>query len=512
MSFLYPNFLWLLIPLLILLMQKSRDITIKTHTIILILLIITLSSPVIEGGKEFSSIKSRDIIIALDISYSMSATDISPSRYEFAKQTINHFLDINPTDNIMLVGFTTNPLILSPPTTDHELIKMALDSLNPKYILTKGTSLERLFDKLIAINSQNKTLILITDGGEEGDIISLSSKLKSSNISLVILALGSIQGTTIITPDGSFLKDNRDNLIISRINPILKPLASFVSGEYLLASSSAQNTAQNINKSISLNATKEIKKEKRHDRQLYQIPLFIALILFLILHTRFIKYLFIFYSLLGVNTHASFWDIYHLHSGYSSYIDRDFKSSSKIFMQIEDISLQSQIALANSFYKTENYKKSIEIYKSIKSTSPKTKQLLYYNIANSYAMLELYKEAKRYYIYSLQLGEDNDTKHNLNLIIFKEEKQKLKGISKPQSQSDANAPKKSKEDKDENKNKPKEESQSDSNSGGGKNKNQSKPQKTKLTIDTKPKKPKHPLSSKVYDLINKGYINETKPW
>ncbi len=469
-----------------------------------------LSSPVIEGGKELLSIQSRDIVIAVDISYSMMARDINPSRYEFARETIDSFLDINPTDNIMLIGFTTNPLILSPPTTDHELIKMALSSLNPKYILTKGTSLERLFDKLISINSQNKTLILITDGGEERDITKLSSQLSSSNISLVILALGSIQGTTITTSDGSFLKDKRDNLIISRINPILKPLASSIGGEYLLASSSPQDTAQKINKSLTLNATKEIQKERYYHTQLYQIPLLIALILFLILHTRFIKYLLIVYALLGVHTYASFLDIYHLQDGYSSYSNRDFNSSKRDFKEIEDISLQSQVALANSYYKIGDYKKSIEIYKSIKSSSPKTKKSLYYNIANAYVMMESYKEAKRYYIYSLQLGEDNDTKYNLNLIIFKKEIQKLSGISKPQSQSNSNAPKKSKEDKDKSNNKPKEESQSDSNSGGGKTKNKSKTKE--IQKNKKPQNPKHPLSSKVYDLINRGYINETKPW
>jgi len=509
LSFLYPYFLWLLIPLFILLWHKIRDITTATHILILLLLVVAISSPILEGRLESSIIKSRDIIIALDISYSMSATDIAPSRYEFAKETIKHFLDINPTDNIMLLGFTTNPLILSPPTTDHELIAVALDSLNPKYILTKGTSLERLIKKLISIDSQNKTLILITDGGEESDIASLSSLLRSADISITILALGTKYGTTISNTDGSLLKDKSDNLIISRINPILKPLASSIGGDYIEASSPPKDTAQYIDSSLNINATKEIAKEKYHHTQLYQIPLLLALILFLMLHTRFIKYLFVVYALLGVNLHASFLDFYHLQQGYSSYKESDFNSSIIYLQNIENISLQSQIALANSLYKKREYQKSIEIYKSIKSTSIKTKKLLYYNIANAYVMIGSYKEAKKYYIYSLQLGEDNDTKHNLKLILFKKEKPKISGISKPQSKSDANAPQKNKEsDKEGDK-----ESQSDSNGGGGDSKNQSKPQKKAVTpIPTKAKKPKHPLGSKVYDLINRGYINETKPW
>jgi len=226
MTLLYPDFLWLCIPLLLLLWKRVNKIQHLIHIIILMLLTLSLARPVQDEALQEARIQAKDIIIALDVSYSMRATDLTPTRYDFAKETIRALLDQNPSDNIMLIAFTTNPLLLSPPTTDHTLIKMALESLNPDFILTKGTSMERLFKKLSSLHLGHKNLILITDGGEETKIASLSNLLINSDISLTILALGSKKGSTIAHKNGSLLKDKQGNLVISRINPILETLSS----------------------------------------------------------------------------------------------------------------------------------------------------------------------------------------------------------------------------------------------------------------------------------------------
>jgi len=164
MTLLYPSFLWLLIPLALLLWKSLNKLQHLIHIVILILLVLTLARPVQEHTLQAANIKAKDIIIALDLSYSMRAKDLTPTRYGFAKETINALLKKNPSDNIMLIAFTTNPLLLSPPTTDHTLINIALQSLNPNFILTKGTSLEKLFKRLSTMSLGHKNLILMTDG------------------------------------------------------------------------------------------------------------------------------------------------------------------------------------------------------------------------------------------------------------------------------------------------------------------------------------------------------------
>lgn len=206
---------------------------------------------------------------------------------------------------------------------------------------------------------------------------------------------------------------------------------------------------------------------------------------------------------------ASFIDEYHLTQAYKSYQKQDFNQSTQHLKKIQTPSLQSQIASANSYYKKGNYKQAISIYKSIRSTSVKTKQQLYYNIANAYAQLEAYDKAKIYYTKTLQLGEESDARYNLNLVaLLSDKKDASLGIAHPKSQSSDSSKSESQEnDKEE----AREEDQPSSGSGGGGESSSEKNQeKAKLTSDENTEQ--QPLGSKVYELINKGYIRETHPW
>jgi Ca-activated chloride channel family protein len=441
----------------------------------------------------------------------MKAKDILPNRYDFAKETLSSFLKSNPKDNIMLIAFTTNPLLLSPLTTDHALIEIALKSLNPEYILTKGTSLKKLFKKIASMQHEQKNLLLITDGGEEHDLTALTEQLKEENIKLTVLALGSTQGTTIEKPNGTLLKDKEGNLVISRINPLLKKLVSNTGGTYLNASNTPTTTAKHLQNAFEKQAQKNnlITKKQYRYNEFYQFPLLLALLLFLMLHTRAIKYLIILFSLLGMQVQASMLDGYYLDQAYESYYKKDLNKTKELLLQLETSSLQSQFALANTYYRLHDYKKAILLYRTIRSTSPKVKQKLYYNLANSYTKLKEYDKAKLYYTKALQLGEESDALHNLALIaLLQKSKETQLGITHPKSQSSASSTNDDTQSKEE---QSKEESQTSSGSGaGGESKAGNKKEKKKRILDRQQES--QPLSSKVYELINKGYIRETQPW
>ena len=511
MTLLYPSFLWLMIPLTLLLWKGRLQFTQSIHLIVLILIVLALSRPVEEQALQEASIKAKDILIALDVSYSMKATDIKPTRYDFAKETIALLLEENPGDNVMLIAFTTNPLLLSPPTTDHRLINIALESLNPEFILTKGTSLEKLFQLLAKMNKGHKNLILMTDGGEEDNVEKLTKLVYEADVSLTVLALGTTQGTTIQSSKGNLLKDDEGNLVISRINPLLADLVSSVSGTYIEPSSSSTATATEISKALQNNANEaqRVQKMQRHYLERYQIPLALAALLFLMVHTRAIKYLFLLFALLGFQTHASVMDNYTLSLAYKSYQKGDFNITLTQIKQIKVRSLQSQMTLGHTYYRQGAFKKAIQTYKSIRSTSALIKQQLYYNIANSYAMLEAYDKAKIYYTKTLQLGEDEDALHNLSLIALLSDKKSAElGIAHPKSQSSNSSKSESQDSK---KDETRSEDQPSSGSGGGGESKSSKDQKeSKLLYDGKQEQ--QPLSSKVYELINKGYIHEKQPW
>lgn len=504
MIFLNAYILWLLIPLIIFLIYHHKNIIETTHIIILILLTISLSRPIFNKEVKSQEIEAKDIIIALDLSFSMNATDIFPNRYDYSKEVIKYIIQNSISDNIMLIGFTTNPLLLSPPTTDHQLIERALNSINRDYILTRGTSLNKLFNKVADISIINKNLILITDGGEENNFESLYTIITNNKINLTTLGLGTKVGTTLKKSDGSLLKDYQGNLVISRVNPILKEL----SDNYLTPVSTPKDVANKILNIINKNyEVQKILKRQSSFIELYQIPLFLATILFLIIHTRAIKYLIILISLFSTQLNASILDNIYLSLAYKSYSKHDFNSSITYLKSINNISLESQLALANSYYKNVRFKRALDIYKSIKTKDKNIKQQIYYNMANCYTQLKKYNRAKELYIKSLWLGEDNDSLHNLSLVIMrKTEIDALSKLLKPLSKKSSSSDGESSDDESSNS----ENSSSGSGSGSKKSKNNKEDEK-KILIESKESE-KQPISSKVYDLINKGYINEKQPW
>ena len=510
MILLYPTLLWLLIPLILFFFKSSKKVVVRSHIIILMFILLSLTRPVTEKALQEANIQTKDIIIAVDLSYSMRASDIPPTRYTFAKKTINALLKKNSTDNIMLMAFTSNPLLLSPPTTDHALINIALENLNPEFILTKGTSLKKLFKKLVLMHQENKTLILITDGGEEHNAASLSEICHQSGISLITVALGSAHGITVATKTGHLLKDKQGNLVISRLNPMLKELTSAMAGTYIQAKATPQQTAEAISKALQTQTQMQPSQKMQHRyKELYHIPLLFALIFFLLLHTRGIQYLLIIFTLLGVEVQADIFDNYHLYQAYTAYKQKEYHTSYLALKQIKTPTLQSQITLANVYYKQGAYKKALKIYRTLQSRSELVKQQIYYNSANAYAHLGLYSKAKKYYTKVLQLGEDKAAKENLKLVTFLADKKSPNlGKSHPQSQNtDTSKSLSQEEDKDKNQ---KEEQKSSGSGSGGEKQNKEDGKKNQLLID-KHSSP-HPLGSKVYELINKGYIRETHPW
>jgi Ca-activated chloride channel family protein len=512
----YSSFLWLFVPLTLLWFTQNRATVVNyVHLVILLLITLALSRPVLNGGLQKSFIEAQDVVVALDVSYSMRAEDISPSRYIFAKKTIESFLKLNVKDNIMLIAFTSNPLLLSPPTTDHQLVSTALKSLQIEYILTKGTSLEKLFSKLQMLQRRERTLILVTDGGEGEDVQKLAKQLKQADIKLITLALGSKKGTTVKKPDGTLLKDAQNSLVVTRVHPMLKELNSLVDGEYLEALDTPNATAKAVQSSLESlnNKTKTISKEQQTYTELYQVPLFLAFVLFLMLHTRAVKYLVVLFMFFGISLEASVLDVFYLNSAYSSYHKEDYNATKRALKELEDESLESRVLLANTYYRQREYKKAIGLYHSIQSTSTKVKQELYYNSANAYAMLGKYDKAEAYYVKALQLGEDEDALSNLKLVALLTNRLNAKlGIANPKSQSSSSskseAPK-SKEDTKQNR----DENQASSGSGmGGESKKEKHSSKEKQRLILDENEEKQPLSSKVYELINKGYIREKQPW
>lgn len=515
MTLLNPWVLFGLVPLYFI-YKKHISIEAKRQIHLLYLalffMIVAASRPALTHNVVNQKFNAENYIVALDASYSMQANDLKPSRYTLAKKAIKKLLKLHPKDRFTLFAFTSNALLISPPTTDTTLGIQALDSLNPNYILTKSTSLLHLFKTVSKISQQKKKLIIFSDGGDEHDLGRLVSLLKKNNITPYMVATATHKGA-VLKKDGKYIKDTHAVLVVSRINPMLKDLVNASNGKYY------ELTSLNIINKLSDDLREDTDKKDRiikvqSYQELFTIPLVIALFLYFIAVTKIHQlYIFLPLILLPYKANAALLDFYHLTNANKNFKQKQYHQSALDFSKIEP-SVVSYYNIATAYYKAGEYKNALRYFTQIKTAHKNIKQAILYDIANCAVHLKKYDAAKDYYIRALALGEDKDALYNLRLL----QKQKLKtskNIAKKESHKQSHKQKqktKQKEKKSQSKSKGASSSnrksiQSTNGQGGNKKK-----QKTVSLIKQKNKQNKYKMAYKAYEIINKGYANEKEPW
>ncbi len=440
--------------------------------------ILALSGPCIKEAKDDLTLAGKEVILALDVSRSMQATDIYPSRLKRAKSIIKEILTQNPHDRFSLFVFTSKPLILAPSTQDHALILSALDALNEANILSHSTNLKALLEKIASLKSTEKNLILLSDGGEERDLKSLLAIANDATIHISPIALATTQGTPLKDQYGKNLKDEHNHLIISRLNPLLKPLAKESGGRFISADSSDFSLSF-------ITKNSQSKRVKKTTIELFWVPLLLCLLLFLFHYIQIPTKFLLLIPFLTTTAESSLLDWYYINQAQNAYHDKHYKKAAKAYEKIEHKTIQSQLNLANSFYHAKFYTHARDIYASIKTDKAKFKKRQLFGLANCEVKLKHFSTARGYYQEALAFGRDEAILHNLALIAHKKDK---KDDKIPQTKDTKKVKIKSK--------------------SSGKSGKNSKKQAQNGALNSH----SHPLGYKAYELINKGYIDEKKPW
>jgi len=195
--------------------------------------------------------KGVDVVIALDVSKSMLATDIQPDRLTRAKQLIMRMMDKMQNDRVALIVFAGRAYLQVPLTVDYGTMKMMLANVNPGMLPTQGTVFSEAIDMSMQSFSQKerkyKSLIIISDG-EDHDEHALEKVREAADQGVVVhtVGIGSPNGTTLYDPETKAVKlDENGNQVISKLNEDeLKNIAAAGHGTYQLL----QNTDEVANK------------------------------------------------------------------------------------------------------------------------------------------------------------------------------------------------------------------------------------------------------------------------
>lgn len=192
--------------------------------------------------EEPSFDQSREIIIALDLSRSMLADDIRPSRLERAKLLVSSLLERLDGERVGLVVFSGTAFLQSPLSADYEILREFLPDLNTRFLPEGGTDYTALLKTTLtafsAADSADRYLIILSDGEATDDAWKpLAAELKTKSIRVIGLGIGTNAGAMIPDGTGAFVKDDRGAVVLSKLeSSTLQQLATDTNGVYADAS------------------------------------------------------------------------------------------------------------------------------------------------------------------------------------------------------------------------------------------------------------------------------------
>ncbi len=198
------------------------------------LVIVALARPQIDNGEIKVKSSFINVIVGIDMSKSMFANDIYPTRFEFAKQKFLTSLEYFKNAKVALMGFSSQTFLISPLTQDFNSLKFLTKNMRPEYLSLAGT------DFLATLSSANemfteqkkKIVLLFTDGGDQKSFEREIAYAKEHNIVVYIYNIGTTKGGVIKEKNG-VLKDKEGNIVVVKRADNIKELALKTGGAYM---------------------------------------------------------------------------------------------------------------------------------------------------------------------------------------------------------------------------------------------------------------------------------------
>lgn len=215
-------------------------------SLISVLSIIALAGPTWERIEQPSFRTDQSLVIALDLSRSMNAQDITPSRLTRAKLKILDILERRQGAQVALIVYSANAFTVTPLTSDTDTIIALINSIDTSIMPSRGSYPALAIDKGLQLLNQasvsNGEIILVTDGGITSDSFSSAQKLRDEGYRLSALGIGSMNGAPIPKETGGFITDNTGQITISRLEvDDLKDLVEIGGGNYTSITSNDQD-------------------------------------------------------------------------------------------------------------------------------------------------------------------------------------------------------------------------------------------------------------------------------
>ena len=441
--------------------------------------VIALANPRKPQGTTMVNRSGIDVMIALDVSKSMLANDIQPSRLERAKQLISKLIDKLPNDRIGIVVFAGRAYLQMPLTTDHSAAKMYLSSATTDVVPTQGTvigdALKMCFAAFNAQEKKYKAVVLLSDGEDHDEAaLKVAKELTDEGVMINTIGIGSPQGSTIIDPvTNETKKDAAGNAVITKLNEEeLKSIAAKGNGLYQLFSNTDE-VVDNIKTQLQSIGQRSISENSLINYKNY-FPWFLVTMLILLLIEFFMSeiktvskiakkavinrpalLLFLFFFPMvtfAQNTNTL------IKNGNDAYNKKEYDAAVENYKKVAENEPDNEKALynlGNALYKKGTAEEALPFYDAaIKSSKLITaKEEAWYNKGVVYQNTKKLPESINAYKNALRLNpKDEDARFNLQkaLVQQQQQQQKEKDDNKDKKKPKDEKKQKQKEDKEKN--------------------------------------------------------------
>lgn len=279
---------------------KKRSLKTTLQVLSVLFFVIALARP--QMGESQQEVKSEgvEIILAVDVSESMMAEDVKPSRLTQAKAELSRLIDLMPGNKVGVVAFAGSAVLLSPLTNDPGAIKMYLESLQPNSVSSQGTN----FTEALKISKEaferggvttddtvkvTRVILIASDGEDhEPGALDEAKKMAGEGVRIFSLAYGTEKGGAIPVRDGmgflkGYKKDRQGQTILTTVKgDALRALAEAGKGSFYFATFGGEQTKLLVEDITKLEKTQFDSTVATQYEERFQVVLLIGIIIALI--------------------------------------------------------------------------------------------------------------------------------------------------------------------------------------------------------------------------------------
>lgn len=451
--------------------------------IALTLLIFAIARPQVGTRLKTDVVSGIEVVVAMDVSNSMMAQDVDPTRLDKAKQVVATLCRKLRNDKIALVVFAGNAFLQVPISADNVSIAMFLDAINTGMIPTQGTSItEALSVSNRSFTNQRgvkRAIVLITDGEDhEGGVDEVVSELAKNDVNVFVLGIGDSKGAPLKI-GGDYLRSIDGQVVISRLNEqMCKEIANKTKGDYIHVDNSNSGQEQLLTELGKLQTSDLETATYSEYNELF--PWLVAIALILLALEVFVTYRksqFMYKWRNGTNTHiynvlivviavmlfgnfqstmAQTATKIHTHKGNVAF-NQKLDSLAIIYFKkaiaLDSTNFKAHFNLANTYLRQGKAQDAMREYEKSASLAPTKliKKAIFHNMGTIYYVSAQYENAINSYKESLRTDpKDNRVRYNLAMaqyMLKKNPQQKSQKPDSKQNESDKNNQKKQEQQK-----------------------------------------------------------------